>query len=193
MPRGLFSWSLSALAGCAALLALGAEPALAQTVLAQAWPWGQPNPPTQQQYQYPYQYEQPRPQPRREPRFVPPPRKVETPKPETPSAPVADKPPPPYEPALLRLSEILGALTYLRDICGAADSESWRGRMQALLDAEAKGTNRKEHLAGAYNRGFHGYELSYRVCTPNARIVIKRFLAEGEKIAHEIANRYGSS
>jgi len=108
-------------------------------------------------------------------------------------APTIDEPPPPYEPQLLRLSEILGALTYLRDICGESDAASWRGRMQALLDVEAKSTTRKEHLAGAYNRGFHGYEMSYRVCTPNARLIIKRFLAEGEKITHDVTNRYNAS
>jgi uncharacterized protein (TIGR02301 family) len=130
--------------------------------------------------------ERPRPAPQAAP-------KAEPSKIETQSAPPADEPPPPYEPELLRLSEILGALTYLRDVCGAADAESWRGRMQALLDAEAKTATRKEHLAGAYNRGFHGYEVSYRVCTPNAQVIIKRFLAEGEKIAHDVANRYGAS
>jgi uncharacterized protein (TIGR02301 family) len=65
--------------------------------------------------------------------------------------------------------------------------------MQALIEAEAKTTARKEHLAGAFNRGFHGYEISYRTCTTNARLIITRFLAEGEKIAHDIANRYGAS
>ncbi len=118
--------------------------------------------------------------------------KQDAPKADQP-APAPEEPPPPYEPQLLRLSEILGALTYLRDICGAADAETWRGRMQALLDAEAKSTVRKEHLAGAYNRGFHGYEMSYRVCTPNAKLVIERFLAEGEKITRDVTNRYSSS
>jgi len=119
--------------------------------------------------------------------------KHEASKNEAQPGPAAEEPPPPYEPELLRLSEILGALTYLRDICGAADAESWHSRMQALLDAEAKTATRKEHLAGAYNRGFHGYEVSYRVCTANARLIIKRFLAEGEKITHDVANRYGAS
>jgi len=104
-----------------------------------------------------------------------------------------DETPPPYEPQLLRLSEILGALTYLRDICGDSDAASWRGRMQALLDAEAKSAIRKEYLAGAFNRGFHGYELSYRVCTPNAQLIIKRFLSEGEKISRDVTNRYSAS
>jgi uncharacterized protein (TIGR02301 family) len=118
--------------------------------------------------------------------------KPATAKTEQPPA-IPEEPPPPYEPQLLRLSEILGALTYLRDICGDADAASWRGRMQALLDAEAKSAIRKEHLAGAFNRGFHGYELSYRVCTPNAQLIIKRFLTEGEKITHDVTNHYSAS
>src|SRR6266542_3498208 len=43
----------------------------------------------------------------------------------------------PYESDLQRLSEILGALHYLRDICGAREGQIWRNEMQALLDAEA--------------------------------------------------------
>jgi len=101
--------------------------------------------------------------------------------------------PPPYEPQLLRLAEILGALSYLRDICGSPDAAAWRGRMESLLDAETKTPLRREHLAGAFNRGFHGYELSYKTCTDNARVVIERFSREGETIAHDIANRYNAS
>jgi len=119
--------------------------------------------------------------------------KPATAKTEQPPPAVPEEAPPPYEPQLLRLSEILGALTYLRDICGDADAASWRGRMQTLLDAEAKSAIRKEHLAGAFNRGFHGYELSYRVCTPNAQLIIKRFLTEGEKITHDVTNHYSAS
>ena len=33
--------------------------------------------------------------------------------------PPAEPPPPPYEPQLLRLSEIMGSLAYLRGLCGA--------------------------------------------------------------------------
>ncbi len=162
--------------------------------LAQGWPGAQSSP---------FSFGAPQPAPQAAPRpHWPRPRRLApqaaVPKPDaskTEAAPAsgADEPPPPYEPELLRLSEILGALTYLRDICGHSDAETWRGRMQALLDSEAKTATRKEHLAGAYNRGFHGYEISYRACTPNAQVIIKRFLAEGEKIAHDVANRYGAS
>ena len=99
----------------------------------------------------------------------------------------------PYDPQLMRLSEILGALSYLRGLCGDKDTDQWRGRMQSLLDAEGTPVVRKDRLAGAFNRGVQGYSLSYRTCTPNARLVIERFLSEGGRIAKELENRYRAS
>ena len=100
-------------------------------------------------------------------------------------------PPPPYESRLLRLSELLGALSYLQPFCSQPQGENWRKTMQELLDAEAKTPNQRARLAGAFNTGFRGFELTYRTCTDNARLVIARYLTEGEKIARDVANRYG--
>jgi len=115
------------------------------------------------------------------------------PKPPAPAepAPATVEPPPPYEPQLLRLAEIIGALAYLRDLCGGHDGDAWRARMTNLLEIEASTEARKESLAGAYNRGFRGYGLSYRACTPAAQEVIARFLDETAKISTDLANRYG--
>jgi uncharacterized protein (TIGR02301 family) len=99
--------------------------------------------------------------------------------------------PPPYEPQLLRLAEIMGALAWLRDVCGLQDGDQWRQRMSALLEAEATTDTRKERLAGAYNKGFRSYEAVYRTCTANAELVIARYLEEGKELAHEITNRFG--
>jgi uncharacterized protein (TIGR02301 family) len=123
------------------------------------------------------------------------------------NAPAAEKQPAPavptpeetpsYEPRLLRLAEILGALSYLQDLCRTTDSQAggqiWRAQMTALMDAEGTTQLRKERLAGAYNRGFRGYEVSYRRCTPNAQTIISRFLDESSKLAHDIAQRNGAS
>ncbi len=115
-------------------------------------------------------------------------------KPDTKAAPAPDsEPPPPYDPEILRLAEILGALTYLDTLCAANPQGDWRAKMQALLEADARTAARKERLAGSYNRGFHDYERTYHLCTPNAQAIIGRFLAEGGKIAHEVVNRYGAS
>ncbi|REF87992.1 uncharacterized protein (TIGR02301 family) [Methylovirgula ligni] len=113
-------------------------------------------------------------------------------KPATPAA-IPDEPPPPYEPQLLRLSELLGALTYLQNLCGGQNGQIWRDKMTALMDAETQNPLRRSRLAGAYNRGFNGYELNYRECTPNAQTIITRFLDESGKIARDVAHRYGTS
>ena len=42
----------------------------------------------------------------------------------------------PYDERLMRLSEILGAVHYLRELCGANDGQVWRDRMKELMDAE---------------------------------------------------------
>ena len=86
------------------------------------------------------------------------------PRPPAPAAPPPQTEPAiPYEPQLLRLAEILGSLTYLRDLCGAGDADKWRTQMTALLAAEGATVARKERLAGSFNKGFRGYEQTYRV------------------------------
>jgi len=105
--------------------------------------------------------------------------------------PTAAPPPPPYEPQLLRLAELMGALSYLRDLCRDGDGAAFRDRLAKLMDVEAQATERKEALAGAFNRGFGDYELTYRVCTPSARETIRLYLDETQKIAHFVATRYG--
>jgi uncharacterized protein (TIGR02301 family) len=98
----------------------------------------------------------------------------------------------PYEAELQRLSEILGALHYLRDICGAKEGMIWRNEMQALIEAEAPTGERKEKLTASFNRGYRGFQQSYRTCTPAADLAIRRYLEEGAKIARDITARYAN-
>jgi uncharacterized protein (TIGR02301 family) len=99
---------------------------------------------------------------------------------------------PPYEPELLRLSEMLGALHHLRAICASQDAPKWRDSMVRLMQTEATTPGRRARLAGAFNAGFQAYRRSYQSCTPAAELVIRRFLAEGAKIARDVAARYGN-
>jgi uncharacterized protein (TIGR02301 family) len=98
----------------------------------------------------------------------------------------------PYESDLQRLSEILGALHYLRDLCGAREGQIWRNEMQALVDAEAPSGERRERLIASFNRGYRGFQQTYRTCTPAADYAIRRYLDEGSKIARDITARYAN-
>ena len=98
----------------------------------------------------------------------------------------------PYESDLQRLSEILGALHYLRDLCGAREGQTWRNEMQALVDAEAPSGERRERLVASFNRGYRGFQQTYRTCTPAADTAIRRYLDQGAKISREITARYAN-
>jgi uncharacterized protein (TIGR02301 family) len=98
----------------------------------------------------------------------------------------------PYESEMQRLSEILGALHYLRDVCGAKEGQTWRNEMQALVDAEAPSGERRERLIASFNRGYRGFQQTYRTCTPAADFAIRRYLEEGSRIARDITARYAN-
>lgn len=106
-------------------------------------------------------------------------------------APPPEPPPPPYEPQLLRLAEVMGSLAYLRTLCGAREADGWRTRMAALIDAEGRTPQRRERLTGAYNRGFRAYSLTHRGCTDGSQEASSRLAGEGERLARNLAGRYG--
>lgn len=89
----------------------------------------------------------------------------------------------PYDEKLNRLAEILGAVHYLRELCGASDGQYWRERMRELLEAEANSALRKARLTRSFNQGYRSYSRTYITCTPSARTAITKFLAEGAQIS----------
>lgn len=107
-----------------------------------------------------------------------------------PPASPAEAPPPIYEEQLLRLSEILGSLSFLRQLCGAPDSAAWRDEMSALLAAEQPGPLRRARLIGRFNHGFETFNAVYRSCTPSARLAISRYFGEGETLSNDVRSRY---
>ena len=96
-----------------------------------------------------------------------------------------------YEGQMLRLAEVLGALSFLRSLCSASDAPQWYDKMRALIEAEASTPAERERLAGSYNRGFNGYALTYRHCNAAAEAAIARFLDEGARLAATITSRFG--
>ena len=176
-----------------AMVLASLQPAVAQGFLDRLFgppPGQQPVPGTPPQYR-----PQPQPQPQRRPQQPQSQRPAPQPQPEQQQqaepAPAVEPPPAPYEKELLRLAEIMGSLAMLRPLCSAPDATEWSRRMQVLLDAEGTTPGRRERLAGAYNKGYQAYALTYRVCTPSAQEASVRFLGEGEQLARNITGRYG--
>lgn len=92
----------------------------------------------------------------------------------------------PYDSKLIRLAEILGAVHYLRELCGANEGQRWRERMQELLEGEGTSPLRKAKLANSFNNGYRSYSRTYQSCTPSAQTAISRFLAEGAQLSEAL-------
>lgn len=116
--------------------------------------------------------------------------KVEADKPDIPK-PTISTLPPAYEPQMMRLAEILGALHYLRELCGADEEQLWREQMAKILINEEPSEPRKARLIASFNKGFRGFREIYRECTPTAVTATNQYLKQGARISTEIPDRYG--
>jgi uncharacterized protein (TIGR02301 family) len=102
----------------------------------------------------------------------------------------AAPPPPddrPYDDKLLRLAEVLGAVHYLRELCGAEEGQLWRNQMKDILKNEGSTAVRRAKLVNSFNNGYRGYRRTYRTCTSSATLAITRFSTEGAQIAVALA------
>ena len=112
---------------------------------------------------------------------------------ETPDAAVVEEKPAPYDERLERLSEILGAVHYLRNLCMDKAEDNWRASMQRLIEMEAANEpKRQEKLTAAFNRGYRSFAAIYTACTDSAVVAEQRYRNEGATLATEITARFGN-
>lgn len=97
----------------------------------------------------------------------------------------------PYDDRLVRLSEIVGAVHYLRTLCSGSD-EGWRDRMQDLIDVEADTPERRARMVAAFNKGYRSFAAVYRNCTDRALEAEELYREQGLDLASEIIARYGN-
>lgn len=96
----------------------------------------------------------------------------------------------PYDDKLMRLSEIIGAVHYLRELCGANEGQYWRDRMRELMDAEGSSAVRRARLTRAFNQGYRSYSRTYNTCSPSAQTAITRFLTEGTQLSEGLIKSF---
>ena len=101
--------------------------------------------------------------------------------------------PAPYDDKLARLSEILGAVQYLRTLCPSSGPEDWRRSMSDLLAADtANEPERRQRMTAAFNRGYRSFAAIHTSCTRAAIMAEENYRNEGATLAQEIASRFGN-
>ena len=89
----------------------------------------------------------------------------------------------PYDDKLMRLSEILGAVHYLRELCGGNEGQAWRDRMRELIDADKGSALRRVKLTKSFNHGYRSFRRTFQVCSPTAQATLAKFLQEGAELS----------
>ncbi|WP_244631068.1 TIGR02301 family protein [Aureimonas sp. ME7] len=98
----------------------------------------------------------------------------------------------PYMKPLGRLATVLGSLHFLRGICGDANADVWREKMDAILKAQSPSEADRRVLVAHFNQGYRAFESTYRKCTPAATVAVERYAKEGADLSREIGARYGN-
>ena len=47
-------------------------------------------------------------------------------------------------------------------------------------------------MVAGFNRGYSGFQQTYRACTPAAEVAIRRYLDEGAKLSRDVTARYAN-
>lgn len=100
----------------------------------------------------------------------------------------------PYDGRLVRLSEIVGSVHAISQLCDERDKDGaeWRRMMEELIAAETGDSRRRARLTAAFNRGYRSFDALYTQCTSSARAALGRYRSEGATLASEIIARFGN-
>lgn len=89
----------------------------------------------------------------------------------------------PYDDKLIRLSEILGAVHYLRELCGGNEGQVWRDRMRELIETDKGSALRRVKLTKSFNHGYRSYRRTYTSCNAPAQATLAKFVSEGVELS----------
>ena len=93
---------------------------------------------------------------------------------------------------MMRLAEVLGAVHYLRPLCGSREGQKWRNQMIRMLDAVPTARDEREVLISHFNIFYYRYRDAYPRCTGKAARDANRLVSEGQRLAEALARRgYG--
>lgn len=100
---------------------------------------------------------------------------------------------PPYEDRLHRVAELAGSMHYLSELCKTSENNSFRLRMQEIIEAETTSEPaRRKQLIAKYNMGYRAFSSVYTSCTDAARLIEGNYRIEGQKLINDLLSRYSN-
>ena len=87
---------------------------------------------------------------------------------------------------MLDLAYVLGEAHALKQAC-APEDQTWRERMQRMLEVEAPDADFEAKLTTRFNDGFTARHVQYPKCDPKAAKLEAKIAAQGEALAKALA------
>ncbi len=92
-----------------------------------------------------------------------------------------------------RLSEILGAIHHLRDICGANDGPLWRNKMIDMINVAELDAAQRQTMITHFNDAFYQARTRYPMCTRDAAKRANMLFDEAHQLAARLAGAGNSA
>jgi uncharacterized protein (TIGR02301 family) len=87
---------------------------------------------------------------------------------------------------LLRLSELLGELHYVRSLCEPNDPGFWRDRMNEMIRLEKPPIQQRNNMINQFNAGYTSASYRFTACTAQAKSYASTAAREGQSIAQQL-------
>ena len=90
---------------------------------------------------------------------------------------------------LTRLSQILGTIHHLRDICGANDGPLWRNKMIDMINAAKLEPEKRQALITQFNDAYYDARTDFPKCSGEAAKRANMLFDEAQRLASSLSDQ----
>jgi len=90
---------------------------------------------------------------------------------------------------LTRLSQILGTIHHLRDVCGANDGPLWRNKMIDMINAARLDPEKRQAMITQFNDAYYDARTGFPRCSGEAARRANMLFDEAERLASGLSDQ----
>ncbi len=91
---------------------------------------------------------------------------------------------------LVKISEVMGALHYLRGACYRPERTQWRSEFDLLLKQYRPSTSLRNRMNDAFHGAYVYHQRNYAGCTQDTAYRASKMADDGERLARKLANMF---
>ncbi|MCE9649913.1 MAG: TIGR02301 family protein [Parvibaculum sp.] len=88
---------------------------------------------------------------------------------------------------LMRLSEILGSVHHLREVCGANEGALWRNKMIDMMNTAALSAEQRQAMITHFNDAYYQARAAFPDCSAKAAAKANSLFDEAQRLAGRLS------